>query len=151
LDQDAANFLKERIRRQAQSEGMPLSTEEETLLELASAGRKDEAREALKRLKEHESVLEFGRRMAGLLMRAYEEDLKSDPQAREKYALHSRAFGGDSGLFSAVMPLVAGRSKSQQPPAQQSVAPESSGTSWMLLLIFLIAVGVILWILISRR
>jgi hypothetical protein len=152
VDQDAANFLKERICRQAQAEGMPLSQEEEMFLELAGAGRSEEAREALKRLKEHESMLEFGRRMAGLLMRAYEEDLKSDPQAREKYLQHSHAFGGGSSLFSTVLPLIVGRrSDSQQGPPQQRVSPESSTRAWMLLLIFLIAVGMILWIVISRR
>ena len=150
MDQDAANFLKERIRRQAQAEGMPLSQEEEMFLELAGAGRTGEAREALKRLREHESLLEFGRRMAGLLMRAYGEDLKSDPQAKERYSQHSRAFAGGNNMFSAVLPLVVGGSDSKQDPSRQGVSPESSTSAWMLLLIFLIAVGVILWIVISR-
>ena len=104
MEPDARTFLGERIRRQAQAEGMPLSQEEDMFLELASAGRTDEAREAMKRLKEHESMLEFGRRMAGLLMRAYEEDLKSDPQAKERYTQHSRAFAGGNNMFSTVLP-----------------------------------------------
>ena len=151
MDQDAASFLKERIRRQAQAEGMPLSQEEEMFLELAGAGRTGEAREALKRLKEHESLLEFGRRMAGLLMRAYEEDLKADPQAKERYSHHTQSFADGNNMFSVVLPMIVGRSEPQQSPSRQSVAPESSTPAWMLLLIFLIVVGMILWIVISRR
>ena len=151
MDPNAVNFLTERIRRQAQTEGMPLSQEEDMFLELVSAGHKEEAHEALKNLKEHENMGEFGRRLAGLLMRAYEEDLKSDPQARERYAQQSALFAGGSSLFSTVLPLMFGRSHQQHDLAPQAVAPKSSPSGLLLLLIFLMAVALILWIVVTRR
>jgi hypothetical protein len=151
MDQNAANFLRERIRRQAQAEGMPLSSEEEMFLELAAAGRKEEAHEALKRLQEHESMREFGSRLVGLLSRAYEEDLKSDPQAKERYAQNVQAFTGGGALFSMVLPLMFGDGHSPEGPSQPVVAPKSSPVAVLLVLVFLLFVGMVLWMVIFRR
>jgi hypothetical protein len=151
LEQSSSNFLIERIRRQAETEGMPLSQEEQMFLEVVSSGHKEEAHEALKKLREHESMGEFGRRLAGLLMRAYEEDVKSDPQAKERYAQQSEIFGRGSGIFSAFLPLVLGGSRPQQGHSPQAVAPKSSPWGLLLALIFLITVGLILWMVITRR
>ncbi len=160
MDSSSPTFLIERIRRQAQAEGVPLSQEEEMFLESATAGHKDEARAALKNLKEHESMLEFGRRMVGLLMRAYEEDVKADPQAKERYAQQSEFFASGPNIFSAMLPLIAGRSHGhgqqqsfalrQQDIAPPVVEPKSSSGAFLLLLV-LIAIGFILWFVITRR
>jgi hypothetical protein len=151
MDQNAANFLKERIRRRAQAEGMALSSDEEMYLEMASAGRTQEAHDALKRLKEHESIREFGNRIAGLLMRAYEEDSKTDPQARERYSQSVQAFVGGSSLFSMVSPLMFGYGPSQENHSQQGVSPKPSAPALKLVLVVLILAGLILWMVISRR
>ena len=151
MEPDGRTFLTERIRRQAQVEGMPLSQEEQMFLELVSTGHKEEVREALKKLQEHESMAEFGRRLAGLLMRAYEEDLKSDPQAKEKYAQQSEIFAGGSSIFSVVLPLMFGRSHPRQDHSPPAIAPKSSPWGLFLVLIFVITVGLILWIVITRR
>lgn len=160
MDQNTPTFLIERIRRQAQAEGTPLSQEEEMFLESVTTGHKEEARAALKNLKEHESMLEFGRRMIGLLMRAYEEDVKADPQAKERYTQHSEYFAQGPNIFSAVLPLIAGRSHEhhqqqdvvpQQPDIAPPVVEPKSSFGGFLLLVFLIAVGLILWIVLTRR
>lgn len=164
MEQSTPSFLIERIRRQAQAEGTPLSQEEEMLFNAVTQGHKDEARAALQNLKEHESVVEFGRRLAGLLMRAYEEDVKADPQAKERYAQQSEFFAHSPSIFNAVLPLMVGRSHAHHPPAhrpqqdvpQQDVAPQaiqpkSSFGGFLVALVFLIAAGLILWILITRR
>lgn len=160
MDQNTPTFLIERIRRQAQAEGVPLSQEEEIFLESVTTGHKEEARAALKNLKEHESMLEFGRRMVGLLMRAYEEDVKADPQAKERYTQHSQYFAQGPNIFSAVLPLIAGRSHEhhqqqdvvpQQPDITPPVVEPKSSFGGFLLLVFLIAVGLILWIVLTRR
>lgn len=160
MEPTGQTFLIDRIRRQAQAEGVPLSQEEEMFLESVTTGHKDEARAALKNLKEHESMFEFGRRLAGLLMRAYEEDVKADPQAKERYAQQSEFFAGGPNIFSAMLPLIAGRSHGRHP--QQGVAPQQpdiappivepkSSFGTILMLVFLIAVGLILWIVLTRR
>ena len=96
-------------------------------------------------------MAEFGRRLAGLLMRAYEEDLKSDPQAKEKYAQQSEIFAGGSSIFSVVLPLMFGRSHPRPDLTPQAVTPKSSPWGLFLVLIFVITVGLILWIVITRR
>jgi hypothetical protein len=160
MESGSQTFLIERIRRQAQAEGVPLSQEEEMFLESVTTGHKEEARAALKNLKEHESMLEFGRRMVGLLMRAYEEDVKADPQAKERYTQHSEYFAQGPNIFSAVLPLIAGRSHEhhqqqdvvpQQPDITPPVVEPKSSFGGFLLLVFLIAVGLILWIVLTRR
>lgn len=160
MNSNSQTFLIERIRRQAQAEGVPLSQEEEMFLESVTTGHKDEARAALKNLKEHESMLEFGRRMAGLLMRAYEEDVKADPQAKERYAQHAEFFASGPNIFSAMLPVIVGRSQGHHP--QQDISPQQpdfappvvepkSSFGGFLALVFLIAVGLILWFVITRR
>jgi|SRR5436309_10669061 len=160
MESDRQTFLIDRIRRQAQAEGVPLSQEEEMFLESVTSGHKDEARAALKNLKEHESMLEFGRRMAGLLMRAYEEDVKADPQAKERYSQHSEFFARGPNIFSAMLPLIVGRSQGhlqpqdvvpQQPDIAPPVVEPKSSFGGFLVLAFLIAVGLILWIVLTRR
>ena len=88
----------------------------------------DVARAALKHLREHESMLEFGRRLVGLLMRAYEEDIKADPQAKERYSQHAEFFASGPNIFSAMLPLIVGRSQGHHQqqdfaPPQQDIAP----------------------------
>lgn len=160
MEPSGPTFLIERIRRQGQIEGVPLSQEEEILLNAVTEGHKEEARAAMKNLKEHESVIEFGRRLAGLLMRAYEEDVKADPEAKERYAQQSEVFARGPNIFSAVLPLIVGRSHGhhqqqdvvpQQPDIAPPVVEPKSSFSRFLLLVFLIAVGLILWIVLTRR
>lgn len=153
MELDARSFLKERIRRRAQAEGMALSSDEEMYLEMASAGRTQEAHDALKRLKERESIREFGSRIAGLLMRAYHEDSQADPQAREKYSQGVQAFAGGSSVFSIVLPLMFGQSPAHEDHSQQQgISPKRSAPALMMvLLIFLMLAGLVLWMVISKR
>ncbi len=158
MDQSETNFLMDRIRSQAQAEGVPLTQEEEMFLQTIMTGHKEEARSTLRNLKEHESMAEFGRRVVGLLMRAYEEDVKSDPQAKEKYMQHREFFAGGPSIFNSVLPLIVGQSQgghSQRRIPQQDIPPPivepKSSIGRFLLLVFLIVMGMVLWMVISKR
>ena len=169
LDQCAANFLRDRIRQQAQAEGVPLTSDEEMYIELAGTGRMEEANQALQRLKENKGIQHFGQKLAGLLSNAYQQDLKSDPSARTRYTEAMQSLAGGHGIFRVVLPLILSHGVSTDmstgtpvsiredlppnvPELQGNVPdvrPESSFKPFMLLLVLVIA-GLVLWLLITR-
>ena len=169
MDLDAKNFLKDRIRQQAQAEGVPLTSDEEMYLELASSGRMEEANQALRKLKENESVQHFGQKLASLLSNAYQQDLESDPSAKARYTQAMQSLAGGHGIFRLVLPLILSHGVSTDmstgtpvgirdslPPTVPDlqgnipdVRPESSFKPFMLLLLLVIA-GLLLWLIITR-
>ena len=169
LEQNSQNFLKDRIRQQAQVEGVPLTSDEEMYLELASGGRMAEANQALRKLKENESIQHFGQKLATLLSNAYQQDLKSDPNAKVRYMEAMQSLTGGHSIFRLVLPLILGRGidtdmstgapvsiPGNLPPTAPDfqgnipeVRPESSFKRFMLLLILVIA-GLVIWLMISR-
>jgi len=169
LDINSANFLKERIRQQAQAEGVALTPDEEMYLELASTGRMEAANQALRKLKESESIQHFGQKLASLLSNAYQQDLKSDPTAKARYTEAMQSLVGGHGIFRLVLPLILSHGadtdmstgtpvsiRENLPPNVPDpqgnipdVRPESSFKGFMLLLILVIA-GLLLWLIITR-
>ena len=169
MDLDAKNFLRDRIRQQAQAEGVPLTSDEEMYLELASSGRMEEANQALRKLKENESIQHFGQKLASLLSNAYQQDLKSDPAAKARYTQAMQSLAGGHGIFRLVLPLILSHGVSTDmstgtpvgirdslPPTVPDlqgnipdVRPESSFKPFMLLVLLVIA-GLLLWLIITR-
>lgn|GEM_PF-6199490 len=153
MDQNAASFLKERLRQQAHNEGMVLSADEDMCLELMSAGRTQEAGEVIKRLKEHESIQEFGSRLAGLFMRAYQQDCYADPQAKARYLQLFESLSGHSHLLGLVLPLIVGGRHQQHGARQEGsmpVRPASSFKPVIWFVVFLLA-GLLLWMMMNKR
>ena len=169
LDPNSVNFIKDRIRQQAQAEGVPLTSDEEMYLELASSGRMEEANQALRKLKENESIQHFGQKLASLLSNAYQQDLKSVPAARARYTEAMQSLAGGHGIFRLVLPLILSHGVSTDmstgtpvgirdslPPTVPDlqgnipeVRPESSFKPFMLPLLLVIA-GLLLWLIITR-
>jgi hypothetical protein len=161
LDSTAPNFLADRIRQQAQQEGLTLTPEEEMYVELAGSGRMQEANQALKQLKQTENIGKFGQKLAGLLLRAWEQDEKSDPGAKQKYMQSLQALTGGGHIFKMVMPLMfqhqdddssSSAPAYQPPPGAQQVPgaqPESSMKTFVLLV--LVALAFLLWWIIRHR
>src|SRR5947207_434277 len=71
--------------------------------------KRAEAKKALRKLKENESIQHFGQKLATLLSNAYQQDLKSDPNAKVRYMEAMQLLTGGHSIFRLVLPLILGR------------------------------------------
>jgi len=105
-DQIPSNFLKERLRQQAQAEGISLTPDEEMFIDLATSGRMQDANQVVQNIKQKESIQQFGQKLMTLLGNAYRQDLQTDPQAKEKYKAAAQSLAGGHGIFKIILPLI---------------------------------------------
>lgn len=106
MDQIGSNFLKDRLRQQAQAEGISLTQDEETFIDLATSGRMQDANQVIQNIKQKESIQQFGQKMMTLLANAYRQDVQTDPQAKEKYKAAAQSLAGGHGIFKFMLPLI---------------------------------------------
>ncbi|PYP90503.1 MAG: hypothetical protein DMG65_11470 [Candidatus Angelobacter sp. Gp1-AA117] len=181
MDQIGTNFLKDRLRQQAQAEGVSLTSDEEMFIDLATSGRMQEANQVIQNIKQKESIQQFGQKLVTLLGNAYRQDLQTDPQAKDKYRAAVQSLAGGHGIFKFVLPLILERGAELQnaesdmvlgvPKSMSRPAPPITSTSnfpdpspagvpgvepessvkRFLMLLFLVIAAVVLWFIISRR
>ena len=106
MDLNSPNFLKDRLRQQAQTEGIPLTPDEEMFVELATSGRMQEANQVIQNIKQKESIQQFGQKLVTLLSHAYQQDIKTDPQANIRYKTAMQSLAGGHSIFRFVLPLI---------------------------------------------
>ena len=98
--------MKDRLRQQAQAEGISLTQDEETFIDLATSGRMQEANQVVQNIKHQESIQQFGQKLMTLLANAYRQDLQTDPQAKEKYKAAAQSLTGGHGIFKFILPMI---------------------------------------------
>ena len=106
MDQTGISFLKERLRRQAQAEGVSLTPDEERFIDLATSGRMQDANQVVQNIKQQESIQQFGQKLVTLLGNAYRQDLQTDPQAKERYKAAVQSLAGGHGIFKFILPMI---------------------------------------------
>ena len=106
MDQIGANFLKDRLRQQAQAEGISLTQDEEMFIDLATSGRMQDANQVIQNIKQKESIQQFGQKLVTLLGNAYRQDLQTDPNAKDRYKAAVQSLAGGHGIFKFILPLI---------------------------------------------
>ena len=91
IESDPKTFLVERIRQQANDEGIVFSGDEQMYLEMARLGRDIEAEQILEKVKQEKKFDELGRHLTELTNRAFQQDIQSDRNALAAYRVAVKA------------------------------------------------------------